>query len=469
MQKLDAVYQRGLRSIQGDPVFRRILTNSGWLLGANGISTVVGLVQGILVARALGVEQYGVLSIITTFTGVMGRVFDSRSWETSIRFVTRFKVYGDEPRALAVIKLGYLVDIASAVISLGLAWILAEWGALYFLKDVSYASALRIYAFVLLCQWSGGTTALLRVFDRFALAAQINAGMAILRLLCVVLVLYVWQLGLNGVLGVYLMLAVLSLAMGIALTILMVRRYFHVGWRQAPLSLLRGHRREIGRFLLSTNITASFKIVQMQLPTLVLGYLSNPTSVGYYRFGYGIAKNLLLIAGPVQSSVYPDFARLWSRKQVSQLKRVVLMLTAVMGVVAFSALVGALVFGRSVILLLVGEEFLASFPVLVVLFFANGLVMTTIWLGPAMLASGHAEHNTLAYLLGDVFLLLSLILLVPPFGAFGAGLAQISFSLGWTPTAVLLLTKSIRKMREENVEFRSDYSPDFPESKRVLS
>ena len=52
------------------PVLRRYITNTSWLAMGNVVRLVVGLVVGILVARYLGPERYGMLSYAVAFVGL---------------------------------------------------------------------------------------------------------------------------------------------------------------------------------------------------------------------------------------------------------------------------------------------------------------------------------------------------------------------------------------------------------------
>ena len=65
----------------------QLLNNSIWLFSGSAASALISFFQGIIVARVLGVEQFGLLGLIISFGSVTGQVFDSRSWETSIKFL----------------------------------------------------------------------------------------------------------------------------------------------------------------------------------------------------------------------------------------------------------------------------------------------------------------------------------------------------------------------------------------------
>src|SRR3989337_65356 len=50
-----------------NPLLRRMLRNSGYLLSANGLATAGSMLQGALAARLIGVEGLGIIGLVTDF------------------------------------------------------------------------------------------------------------------------------------------------------------------------------------------------------------------------------------------------------------------------------------------------------------------------------------------------------------------------------------------------------------------
>lgn len=435
---------RLIQSIRGDLTFRRLLVNSGWLFGSGGMVSVLGFVQGVLVARRLGAEEYGALGLIATFTGVMGQIFDSRSSETGIKFITHFRSQSNEHKALATLKLCYIVDVLTALLSFGMTWVLAGWAASVFLSERSYASAIHLYAWALLCGWSRNGQTLLRIFNRYTLLATLNVVLAALRLSGIWLILYVWQLGLRGVLIIYVGLAVISLVIGLILTAWLIHTHFKVSFQNAPLRCLRPHWRELGGFLLSTNFTGLLKIVQHNAPILAVGYWSNVAQVGYYKLAQGFAMPLRLLCAPIFQSVYPELATLWSCGKLKSLKAVLAGLSALTILPSVGVLLTLSLAGSKIIHLTVGESYLPAASVLTILVSAQALATCTIWLGPLLLAAGKAHRQTVAVAIGSLALLVSLFFLVPRYGAVGAAIASLLFNISWGISGGIQAWKMLR-------------------------
>jgi len=77
---------------------RRVLLNSARLLGGKSVSAVFGLGYVALAARGLGLEGYGTLILIHTFTAVVSRIFSFKSWQTLLRYGTPLLQRGDASR-----------------------------------------------------------------------------------------------------------------------------------------------------------------------------------------------------------------------------------------------------------------------------------------------------------------------------------------------------------------------------------
>ncbi len=429
-QSIALYYQRRVQSFNSDKTFRRLVSNSSWLLGANGISAILSFITGILMARALGAEQYGVLALVTSFTSVANQVFDSRSWEVGIKFVTQFWNKGDERRALAVIKLGYFVDIFTALLAFLLVWFSADWGAQSFLGDTTYATFIRINALGLLFGWSSGTAVLLRVFDHFDVSAKISAFFSLLRLLVIVLVLYILHGNLEMLLWAYAAIALLTLLVNLTVTTILSRRHFHHNMLFVSLGCLRGYGKEIGEFMLSTNVTALLKIVQTNGAVLALGWWSSTTQAGYFKVASSIANNLSLLYGPIFYAVYPEFSHLWQGNKVKEMRALAKKLTFLPMAIGFACTVFAILLGNTLIPLLFGEQYAPTLGALIILFVAQTITACTVWIGPYLLASSHANWRTFSMFVASMIMLVGLVCGVPSGGSVGAASSVLLFYLG---------------------------------------
>ncbi|GAH50559.1 unnamed protein product [marine sediment metagenome] len=83
----------------GNELIRRVVKNSGYLFSATGAAAALSMLQSILVARLLGVTDFGILATIMLFTSVVNKFASFRMSELVVKYVGQYSVEGDETRA----------------------------------------------------------------------------------------------------------------------------------------------------------------------------------------------------------------------------------------------------------------------------------------------------------------------------------------------------------------------------------
>jgi len=401
------------------------------LLGASGLASLASVIQVIVVARMLGVEEFGVYALVTAVTATVAGVVDSRSWEAAIQFVTRYLERGDSQRSKAVIKLCYVVDAVTGLAAFFALVALAELASRLLVKDASAASFIRIFAFSLVLSIPLGTSsAILRIGNQFSAIAFHSAGLAGLRLIGA---LGTWAAG--GGLQVLLWTQVFAIGIGalamLAMSRTVTKQHNLTGWTAAQIRDLKGDFGEIGRFLGATNLGALLKLIQRRLDVLLTGYYLSPTAVGYLHLARQITNLMVLPVTPMTTASYPEFARLWHANRAEELRALVRRLSMMSAGIAMVTLLGVWALSPVVIRMTVGLEYLPAVPVLY--WFAAGvaLAVATTFAHPLLLATGRAASSTVAIAIGATGQAVALTLLLPAYGVVAAGIAYVTFYLLW--------------------------------------
>ena len=130
-------------------LMRRLVKNSGYLFSATSISAALSMLQGILVARLLGVENFGILGAIILFVSVVNKLASFRMSELVVKYAGYYTEARDHQRAAAVFKLAVVVEMLTSILAFGLILLLAPFGAKYLAKDPSTTSLFMIYGLVI--------------------------------------------------------------------------------------------------------------------------------------------------------------------------------------------------------------------------------------------------------------------------------------------------------------------------------
>lgn len=113
-----------------DHVFSRVVRNSVYLI----LSNLISVFLTIYITRLLGVYNYGVLGIITSYVTNVNRFFSFRMNEMIVRYVSEPIEKNDHPRAGALIKFGVLIEASTSLLAFLFLLVTANIGTEFFSK-----------------------------------------------------------------------------------------------------------------------------------------------------------------------------------------------------------------------------------------------------------------------------------------------------------------------------------------------
>ncbi len=429
-----------------NPLMQRVIRNSGYLFTGSALSAAMSMLQGILAARLLGVQAFGVLGIITVFASVINRLTSFRMSELVVNYVGEFSARGEPERAAATVKSAALAEAASSVLAFGLIALLAPLGARYLAHDAETASLFTLYGSMVLAHLVAESgTGVLQFLDQFRLQAWIQVGQSALTLSLIVAAALA-KGGLEAVVLAYLLGKVAWAFAMTAAAWVHARRHWGRGWWRVPLSRIGERRREMARFALSTNLTGTLTLVTRDSELLWLGALTSPLQAGYYKVSMAILNVLLIPVQPLISTTYREVAREVATRSWNNVRYLLRSGSLISGAFSVTAAAGLVVFGSRVVSLW-GAEFLPeSYLALIVLL--PGVIAVSIfyWNRTVLLPLGLPEYPTKVSLAAAVTKVMLIFLLVPRLGAVGMAITLSSFFLG---TAVLLVWKTLREIQRQ--------------------
>jgi O-antigen/teichoic acid export membrane protein len=371
---------------------RKFVQDAGILTLANVASAGLNFVQGLLVARLLGPEQYGIVALVMSYPSLVYAFFDARSFTASIKYLAEYHASHDRAQALAVCKLGYAVDVVIACLTFGVLLFTADLAAEHVVHDPALAGLMVLYGAALIPRALVGTSnAILITFGRFPVIASIEIACTVIRVALVVgLVLGGWQVA-----GVIWANAVAAIVLGVlyaAFAWVLIRRVWGGSFLGASLSSLRGRRRQMFKFLAYNDLNALIAMIPNQLDVVLLGYVRGPTEVGYYKLAKSMAAVIDYLKGPLHSVAYAQLARLsaLSRKEAlrEKVQKLALWIGAPLGVLV---MLGAGLVPWA-LPLLVGEHYIPAIYAAQLLFVGSAVSLAFFWFGPVYLARGHVQQ-----------------------------------------------------------------------------
>jgi O-antigen/teichoic acid export membrane protein len=440
----------GFKTVWVDAFLRRLARNASWGFASMVVEFVLSLGETTLVARVLGVADYGRLALVMASTASIKQIVDVRAWEGATRYLAEFLEKREPAPALATIKLAVLADTTVAVVAYGATVALAGPISGRLLHQPDLHGPIAWYALTALLTAINGTAeAVLRVFDRFRDLAVRSGVQAAAHLGLVAAVLLVGA-RIHGLVLAYLLSDLAGAVLVVGLAGRQVRRQLWAMRAEASVMALRPYFKGMLWFTLHTDLRATLKL-NRQLDLLVLGYFRSSAEVGYYRVARRLGAALVDLSNPVYFAIFPQFARAWAGTQ----RQFATLVARTAGMAAAAALPGVLLgvwLAPQVIHVWVGPQYAPAVDPFRMVMVAMGLEVATLWGTPAALGSGRPGTATAAVAAGVFVNAGLLLLLVPRHGPTGAAIALLGGFVAYGVVISALLAHALRGQRRGRSE-----------------
>lgn len=410
-------------------ISRGFLANVAALTLANVVSSALALAQAIIVARALGPQLYGVAALIMTYPGFLFGLLDARSGQASLKYLGEFGTRQEAARALAVCRVGYVLDFVIASLTFLAAAATAGWAEEHVVRTPGVAGLVVLYAAAFLPRSLVATSrAVLATLGRFALLGWLRALTAALE---AVLVIALVSAG-YGLAGVIWGNAVAAAAEGVLVAVpahRLIKRTWQGSWLQGSWAALSGRRRELLRFLFYSDLSELLAVLTRQLDVLALGYFQGPTETGYYRLAKSLSKSERFVVEPLQSVAYARLAALYGTGDDRQPRRFVFRLALGVGVPAMIVALAVPFVVPAAVRALFGDAFAGAIVPAQIALVGGAIQLGLFWIRPLYLAAGRVASWFAMGLLNAAMAVIAYPVSAALWGATGMASARVVVSL----------------------------------------
>ena len=427
MSSVRSWIHRTRHMLHEDDVLRSVLRNASLLTSSSGIVIVLSAVQGILTARMLGVALWGVLAVAMSFSTIVNLFLSFRMQAFVVKWVTHFQGDGTA-RAATAFKLAVAGEAGAALVAFAIVELLAGWGASVFSKNQDFSWIFRSVALLIVLQaGQQSLTGMLQVDGKFsvqALVSMVSQAASI----CGIIVVYLAGWGIHGVVDVVVGAAVVASALMWTFGLRAARDVLPEGWTRQKLVRFGGLGREMTRFAILGNLRGTLDSARNSADLLILGLLSNPLAIGYYKLASSIAQIANLPNVPLSDASLREFCAAFAARSWSDFRTLMGHGSRIAALWFLPVACGLFVVARPAISLLYGRSFLPAVPALGILLIAVCVDGILYWAGAALLSMGEPGYLSAVSLLATSAKYVLAFLLVPV-GGYIAMAAVESFTL----------------------------------------
>ncbi|MFC1738356.1 lipopolysaccharide biosynthesis protein [Planctomycetota bacterium] len=443
-----------------DKLFRRIVKNAGWLFTGNIAYALLTACQSVILARMLGLHDFGVLGIMMSIVLVTGSLLSCRETEFLISYFPRFYKQSSNEKAANVLQITYLVSFFSAVVAILLCIIGRNLLINLFIKnDSNVCKALIFWSFSLIFgKLSLVAENFLKVKNSFVKVAIFRSSE---RFVAVVVFATIFltrgKIELPSVACILLVASVFRF---------LLAHYYSLGefasvhrsWYRVNLSASKEHYREYASFLMHNNINGTLSVVTRKSDELWIGLLVNPTAAGLYKIALSLSSLILMPINQFSQSVFPEIPKLIAEKSIKLLKRNLKRVSCLATLYCVPAIMCFALFGHWLIEGLYGSEFAASINPLLWLLIGVSFASVFSWARLLLLSMGFANISMYINLAMAVLKLILMPILVSRYADVGAAIVLTTlymFGTGWS------LVISRKKLLDYTQERKLNYSGPF--------
>lgn len=413
-----------LSRLKADSLLARVLRNSSYLFGSNSLSAVLALIQGILAVRLVGITDWGLVTVITTFAVNVNRLMTFRMSEVVVRHMGPALTAGRKDDAAAVVKTAGLVEASMSVIAFVVVLALAPWGADKFGHNPQAAPWFALYGIILLGNLVYETSSgVLQTTRRFNRQAGINLTQSVITF-SVVGAAFFLNFRSGGLPQSTLILFLLTAYIlgkvyaGFSITLVALRELKNVlgpGWWRVPLKTLPD-KRGMAFFGLNTNLNGTVNLFVRDNIPLYMSLLLGTTEVGYMNIAMKLITPILLILDPLIWPTYVEITSSVAAKQWGETRRLLKRVSLIAGSVVGTLGGGLALVGWWLIPTFYGMDASPAYPALLILLVGYGVANVLQWNRPLLLALGQPHIQVFASALVGVVELALIFWLVPIYG-----------------------------------------------------
>lgn len=407
-------------SLHNDHLIRRLLRNSGYLFSGNTISAGLGFIQGILVVRLLGIEQFGALTAVMLFASNVNRLLSFRMSEVTVRHVGEALTLGSRDRAAALAKWIGIAEAFTSVLAYLVLYALAEW----FAGEVAESYLYRFYGLFLLANLVYETsTGILQATDKFKRVALANLLQSLTSILLIGLA-FLMQWGMFEVLAAYLVGKTIAALVVTGSAIGELRRKVGTGWLRAPFRVVTDWK-SIARFALSTNVNGTVNLFTRDNVPLYIQYFVSDTALGYFRLASSLINLVMLPIEPFIGPTYAEITKTIAKKQWQVTRRLLKQVSLIGGAWTVLAGGGLAALGWMFIPFVYGAASAPAYGCVLILLMGYGVANIANWNRPLLLALGYPNYPLIVAAVAGA-IEIALIFILVPTGGYLVGTAIFS-------------------------------------------
>lgn len=422
-----------MRPFRSPPALRRSLAtlrasvfarDVGWLSAAEAATVVLGLIRTVLAARWLGPQEFGAAALVVAYVMLLYTLFDPRSEEAVVRYLSAEVVAGRREAALAVPRVAYGADALVATVGLAIVVGTSSWVGEHLIETRRASTLLVVFGVAAMASAAETTSrSTLIALRSFPAAGGARVVGAVARTGATVALVAARGDAAGFVYGMAIGLFTESAIVGLMAHAVLKRR-FGGSWLSSRRSHLGEKFREMVRFMFYTDASSLAAVFVKEADVVILGAVSTPSVVGQYRLARSVTALVGGVTRPLQMAVYPRLATRASQPDGPALRADALRYALLLGLpLGVTVLLGTTLV-PIVLPAVAGDAYRGAIGATQILLAGSAVVLALFWVRPVFLATGRVRYLLWSSIVATALTVAGYVLLGTLIGAEGVALSR---------------------------------------------
>src|SRR5574344_510889 len=417
MKKIQQTYKK----IMNDLFWKNMFTNSFWAFAGDSSASVINLIITILLIKLLGNYNYGILILAQSYMSIIDVIFNIQCWKSVIIFGQKSLVNNNQNNFLYYIKVGYIIDIITAMIGAIISYVFARIVGNVFNWTNEMIVCCQIFSFTVFSHLSGTSTAILRLLDKFNLVALQKFLTSIIKLVAFAFLMFAnINTNLINATIIYSLTDIIGNLLLVIFALLVILKKYKI--KTILTSKKTSDIKEFIKLTLWGTLSEIVDIPIQYLDVFIISILSTDL-VSVLKVFRQIVNILQKVTSPLQQSLLPQFSELVAQNHIKRSYDVVI---KIRNVVLKYGLQLAIVFGVSSILWLkwlYGDIYASYWYVLLIYLIIQTIALSYSTLHTLFLALNYQRESTIYTLVANVIYFICGYIFVYAFGLIGVVMA----------------------------------------------
>lgn len=355
---------------ESSALYKRISRNFTAIFSATTLAALLGMMAVAVNARALALSEMGILALVQAYATLISGLSSFNTHLPVMRLGAEAIEQGDRAKLSQLIFFALLFDILAGFLAAGLCYLATPLAIHLFDLDHRLEKVIMPFTFAVLFAGLPSANGILRLIDRFDLLGIFE----ILRSLSIfILSIIMWQM--KTPLFLYFIMYACAMAafplIKLVYAWIFITRKFNLNFRESYQC--SGVVREIFSFAWTSFFGSSLDAIRNNLDSIVAGSILSKEAIGLYAIAKQTAGILRKFSNFASLISFTEVSRLDARGAHDQANTLILRIVWVCFFIGLLATILSFIFGKLLLSLAFGEQYIHAFGAFVILVCAAAL------------------------------------------------------------------------------------------------